>query len=158
MPSSSGITQGNWSVWDHERIHAGDECFLLKVGCGTTGIVKAGVITSEPYAGKDWSGRGRQTYYVDFEETVMINPDTLPILSGATLEDDITDFDWRGGHSGAVLDELQATIFRRLWKAYLRDNTALFQDRLALIAKRRMLNDQLYIAPKLWRQLCPETT
>ena len=150
-------TEGNWSVWDHERIHAGDECFLLKVGCGATGIVKAGVITSEPYADEDWSGQGRQTYYVDFKENMMVNPDALPILDSTTLEDNITDFDWHGGHSGVVLDELQTTIFRCLWKAYLRDNAPLFQERRDLIKRRRMLNDQLYLAPKIWRQLATDT-
>ena len=146
-------TQGDWSVWDHERIGKGDDCYLLKVGCGATGIVKAGRVTSVPYTGADWSGHGRVTYYVDFKETVMVNPDTLPILDSTTLEENIPDFDWRGGHSGVVLEEPQAEVFRRLWNGYLAENLALFTDRLERIASHGRHNDQLYVDPSLWRKL-----
>ena len=146
-------TEGNWSVWEHDRIHVGDECFLLKVGCGATGIVKAGVVTSAPYVSGDWSGHGRTIYYVDFESTVLVNPDTLPILDSTTLEENLPDFDWRGGHSGVVLDDTQATVLRRLWNGYLLENTTLFQSRFALIEQRKRHNDQLYVEPKLWKKL-----
>ena len=146
-------TEGNWSVWDYDRIKKGDHCFLLKVGCGMTGIVKAGTITSAPYSSADWSGQGRKVYYVDFRETVMVNPDTLPILDSTTLEENIPDFDWRKGHSGVILDEMQASIFQRLWDGYLLQNVPVFQDRLERIASRGMDNDQLYIEPKKWREL-----
>ena len=76
------ISSFNWSVWDYEKIHAGDRYFWVKLGYGAVGIVSAGIITSEPYEGQDWSGKGRKTFYVDFEPEVMINPDTLPILTG----------------------------------------------------------------------------
>ena len=66
MLNVSGLSDFNWSVWDYEQIHEGDKYYWLKVGqCGQVGIVGAGTITSEPYTGEDWSGKGIKTYYVE---------------------------------------------------------------------------------------------
>lgn len=124
----------NWSVWDHEIIEDGDVFYLLKVGdYGQIGIVGRGVITSDPYPGEDWSGKGRQTFYVDFAPECLINPDVLPILDAATLSAKIPDFEWTGGHSGLVLNENQAIALDGLWKEYLAKNK---QEMLRLSQKK----------------------
>ena len=119
----------NWSVWDHDLIHEGDRFFWVKVGMyGQTGIVSSGTITSEPYRDEDWSGKGRETYYVDFIPDVVINPDTLPILSCAELEKAIPDFEWSKGHSGLVLNDDQAQKLEQLWSAFLKKNEPAFGE------------------------------
>lgn len=117
----------NWSVWDWQEIHEGDRFYMVKVGMyGQTGIVASGEITSEPYKGEDWSGKGRETYYVDFLPDVLLNPDALPILTCRELEQAIPDFEWARGHSGLVLSDLQAQKLEEVWAAFLEKNKAVF--------------------------------
>ena len=137
---------GDWSVRDHEKIHAGDIFYMLKVGEGQTGIVKQGIITTEPASGGDWSGHGRVTYYCDYEAEIMINPDTFSLLTSEQLQEAIPDFDWFGGHSGVVLNEDQAAKLEKLWHKYLMSMMDEFRSRSELMEHRGMENDQIYIA------------
>ena len=139
---------GDWSVRDHERIHAGDIFYMLKVGKGQTGIVKRGIITTDPVTDEDWSGQGRVTYYCDYEAEIIINPDTFALLTSETLREAIPDFDWFGGHSGVVLHEAQAAKLEELWQRYLSDMADEFRSRCELMEKRGMINDQLYLSPE----------
>lgn len=143
----------DWSVWDHEKIKKGDRFFMLKVGCGTCGIVSAGTIISDPVEDADWSGKGRTVYYCDYYAELMVNPETLPIIGTAQLQANIPDFDWTGGHSGIVLTDDQAEILNQMYKAYLKENAPLFADRLDLMEKRRLTNDQLFLERQLRRKL-----
>lgn len=131
----------DWSVFEHEKIHEGDRVFWVKLGYGQTGIVASGYVIGEPYEGEDWSGKGRETYYVNFEPDVMLNPDTLPILSTQTLSEKIPDFEWNKGHSGMVLSSEQAKKLEKLWDDFLRDNESLFQH--AIVQQH---DDQIYVA------------
>ena len=108
----------NWSVWEHDKAHAGDRFFMVRCGNGNTGICMSGYFTSEPYKAKDWSGRGRETFYMDLEPDVMIHPDYLPILTTNELINAIPSFDWVGGHSGRLLEEKNAEKLERLWKQF----------------------------------------
>lgn len=141
-------TGGNWSIWEHNRVRQGDAFFLLKVGHGVTGIVAAGELTSEPCCDEDWSGRRRQTYYCDYCADVMLNPETFPILESSKLEALIPGFDWHGGHSGVILSPESGQRLITLFETYLQENAACFKDRLALIQRRRLQNDQCYFSPK----------
>ena len=123
----TGTCEFNWSVWDFDKIHAGDRFYWVKLGYGQTGIVSSGLITSEPYRDVDWSGKGRETYYVDFVPDVMLNPDTLPILTSHELSDAIPDFDWFKGHSGMVLSEDQALRLENVWQSFLEKNNGLLE-------------------------------
>ena len=141
--------EGDWSVRDHDRIHAGDRFYMLKVGKGQTGIVKRGVITTDPVTGGDWSGHGRVTYYCDYEAEFMINPDTFSLLTSEELREAIPDFDWFGGHSGVVLNEAQAARLEKLWQEYFLGMMDEFRSRFELLERRdNMVNDQLYLAPE----------
>lgn len=121
----------NWSVWNWQEIHKGDRFFMVKVGMyGQTGIVASGEVTSEPYKDEDWSGKVRETYYVDFQPDVLLNPDALPILSCRELERAIPDFEWARGHSGLVLTDLQAQKLEEVWAAFLAKNKTIFDNAL----------------------------
>lgn len=148
-----GDAESNWSIYEHDKVKAGDRFFMLKVGIGTCGIVASGEITSNPVVDEDWSGRGRKVYYSDYICDFMVNPEALPILESNVLEDDIPGFDWKGGHSGAVLDEERALVLQRLFDKYLHDNAVLFAERMQLIERRNMCNDQLYMDDALFDKL-----
>lgn len=135
----------NWSIWEYEQVRAGDEFYILKVGGGATGIVSTGLLTSEPYISGDWSGQGRKVYYCDYTAKLMLNPETMPILTSAALQEEIPDFDWQRGHSGAVLTPEQSQSFRTVWASYLNTAVPEFYRRLDFIDQRQLDNDQLYI-------------
>ena len=121
----------NWSVWEHDKARDGDKFFMVKVGPGTNGIVMSGEFTSEPYQGEDWSGKGRQVFYMDMELKEMIHPDRCPLLTSEELAKEIPDFVWTGGHSGQLLTEEQADKLQELWDKYLDDNAVIFAPRAA---------------------------
>ena len=123
----------NWSVWDYDQIHKGDRFYWLKVGqYGQIGIVGMGTVTSAPYTGEDWSGKGRETYYVNFFPELLLNPDALPILTADELTAAIPDFEWTGGHSGLVLTDAQAARLDALWADFLARNADPFDRAAAL--------------------------
>lgn len=135
----------NWSVWDWNEIHEGDRFFGVKVGMyGQTGIIASGTITSEPYKDEDWSGKGRETYYVDFQPEVLLNPDALPIMTCAELEKAIPDFDWAKGHSGLVLNDDQAQKLEEIWASFLAKNEMCFTEAL----NKRHQEDLIYMNRK----------
>ena len=76
---------GNWSVWEHDKAHKGDRFFMVRCGKGQTGICMSGRFRSEPYQDEDWSGKGREVYYMDLMADTVIDPDLLPILSTELL-------------------------------------------------------------------------
>lgn len=119
----------NWSVWEHEDAHAGDRFFMVRCGNGKTGICMSGYFSSDPYKDEDWSGRGRETYYMDLEPDVMIHPEYLPILTTSELVSAIPSFDWKGGHSGRLLDEKNAEILETLWRLFTEKNEEMFKIR-----------------------------
>jgi len=134
--------QFNWSIWDHDQVKEGDRFYWVKVGMyGQIGIVGCGTIASDCYPGEDWSGKGRETYYADLNPEVLINPDTLPILTAATLSARIPSFEWDRGHSGLVLTDEQAEELDKLWKEFLEEN----RDALERAASRKWgSHDQIY--------------
>lgn len=131
----------NWSVWAFDQIHKGDRYYWMKLGQGQMGLVGAGTIISEPYESEDWSGKGRKTFYVDFEPEIMINPDAMPILNVQTLNARIPDFEWDHGHSGLVLTDTQAEALDKLWKAYIEEHKAELEKKSE---RTEMENDLVY--------------
>ena len=121
----------NWSVWEHDKARDGDKFVMVKVGPGTNGVVMSGVLSSEPYRGQDWSGKGRVVFYMDMEIHNMIHPDKCPLLTSEALTAEISDFDWSGGHSGRVLTEEQGCKLDELLSKYLKENDEIFTPRAA---------------------------
>lgn len=119
----------NWSVWDFDKVHTFDRFYFVKLGYGATGIIGTGHITSEPYTGEDWSGKGRKIHYADYKPELMLNPDALPILTTQMLTARIPDFSWDHGHSGLVLNDEQAEKLDRLWEAFINEHQDEYQDK-----------------------------
>lgn len=116
----------NWSVWEHEKAHAGDRFFMVRCGIGNTGICMSGYFSSAPYQGEDWSGKGREIYYMNLEPDVMIHSEYLPILTTKELSEAIPSFDWTGGHSGRLLDKQDAEILENLWENFIDKHKDIF--------------------------------
>lgn len=118
----------NWSIWEHQSAKIGDRYVLVRCKnkrvpgqynqwgkplwepCAddTTGICMVGTFISNPYQGEDWSGKGRETYYVDLGIEHMSDPDECVIISTAELMAALPSFVWTGGRSGRLLDDVSA--------------------------------------------------
>lgn len=134
----------NWSVWEHEKASAGDRFFMVRCGNGNTGICMSGYFSSDPYQDEDWSGRGRVTYYMNLEPDAMIHPDYRPILPTSDLVKAIPSFDWKGGHSGRLLEEKNAAKLETLWASFLEQHEEMFEGRTF----RQEIDPQQYIIAK----------
>lgn len=126
----------NWSVWDHDRARSGDNFYMVKCGEGHTGIVMKGFFVSAPYEGDDWSGCGRQVFYMDLRPTCMIHPDRVPIISTEMLSQAIPGFEWDGGHSGLELPDEYARTLDRMWDEHVSCLGDVFDDERASLLLR----------------------
>lgn len=116
----------NWSIWDWQDVNFGDTVYLLCGGEGKTGICMRGTVTSDSYRDKDWSGKGRDTHYVDFFVNEMVNPEKGEILPTEELQKLFPNIEWTGGHSGILLDEVDATFLDVIYDRYLVDHRTQF--------------------------------
>ena len=116
----------NWAVWEHENASCGDRFFMVRCGECKTGICMSGYFASDPYKGEDWSGKGRELFYMDLDPDVMIHPDYRAILTTEELCRAIPDFDWTGGHSGRLLEAGLAEQLEAFRKKFLDDNEEVF--------------------------------
>lgn len=112
----------NWSIWDYEHAQKGDRYFMIRVGQGNTGIVQAGYLSSEPYKDQDWSGKGREIYYMDLAPEYYVNSDKFPFISVDELMQKLPGFDWTGGHAGRILPPELAEKLEQLWAEYILQN------------------------------------
>lgn len=108
----------NWPVWDHAQARVGDRFYMVRVGVAPRGVVMEGVFASEPYRGEDWSGRGRETYYVDLKINYMMDSRIAQMLSMEELERELPAFEWARGHSGRLLPEEMAVKLGELCRYY----------------------------------------
>ena len=116
----------NWSVWEHDKAHKGDRFFMVRCGEGKTGICMSGRFYSEPYRDEDWSGKGREVYYMDLMADTVIDPDLLPILTTEVLSENIPSFEWSGGHSGRLLSAEESEKLEQLWAEFLDEHEQIF--------------------------------
>ena len=82
----------------------------------------SGVFDSQPYEAEDWSGKGRQVYYIDMLPNVILDPENATILSTKELSVAIPTFNWEGGHSGRMLSQEQAQQLETMWESFLNEN------------------------------------
>ncbi|MBO7596082.1 MAG: NADAR family protein [Bacteroidales bacterium] len=131
----------NWSDWEHEKAKNGDSFFLVK--CGGTqnnGICMSGHFISDPYLGEDWSGQGREVYYMDMKIDVAINPLYFPVLPADELQKIFPNFDWTGGHSGRILPNIYSP--HSLWIRFLEKNMNIFKQQTYFDCSAFGLGDQ----------------
>ena len=112
----------NWSIWDWQDVREGDKVYMLRVGEGTTGIVMEGTVISDPYVAEDWSGKGRVTHYINIKLHRMMHPEKAVILGTEELAKDFPNIEWTKGHSGTLLDPLDASLLDKRFEQYLADN------------------------------------
>ena len=91
----------------------------------------SGTFSSKPYKGEDWSGKGRDVYYVNMDLGAMIHPDKEDILTTEELEKAIPGFEWNGGHSGRLLDKMSAGRLELIWQAYINGHKSMFESGMA---------------------------
>lgn len=101
---------GDWSIYEWEKAHEGDEYVMVRVGEGANGIVYHGVFLSEPYEGKDWAGTDKKRHYVDITIEHPCDPDH-PMVSIEQLSAAIPEINWAKGHSGEMLTDEQEKLF-----------------------------------------------
>ena len=133
----------NWSIYEWENAKIGDRFFMVRVGDGNTGIVMSGIFTSEPYTSRDWNRvrKTKEIHYIDMQPNFIVNPETMPIITTARLQEAIPDFEWSKGHSGILLSEHQARKLEALFSDYL-SSVSNQVDKENLAIKRLMdLND-----------------
>lgn len=119
----------DWSIYEWQKAHRGDRFFMVRVGDGNTGIMAAGRFTSEPYKGEDWSGKGREVYYMQMEFEAVFHPERADIIGTEELERELPDIDWRKGHSGQMLNKESAERMELMWRDYIGRNKALYMPR-----------------------------
>ena len=118
----------NWSVWEHEKAHKGDRFFMIRCGKeGPNGLVMSGYFKSEPYRGEDWSGRGREVYYMNLDLEYAGHPDSI-ILTPEILTKNFPDFDWFAGHSGRLFSAEDAPKLEMLFDVYLKQMMDRYSD------------------------------
>lgn len=110
-----GFSGLNWSVYEWEEAHKGDHFYMLRTGDDKAGIVFRGVFISDPYPGEDWAGNGKQRYYMDMDCYKCVPADQNPPINIELLEKEITEIDWRKGHSGELLSKEQADRLDEMW-------------------------------------------
>lgn len=110
----------NWSVYEYGMARKDDHFVMVRCGEGKTGVVMSGVFDSHPYPSEDWTGKGREVYYVDLKPNFIADPERATILTTERLDDSIGWFDWHGGHSGRFLNEDEEMKLEELLADYFK--------------------------------------
>jgi len=102
----------NWSVYDYQQARIGDRYIMVKSSMdGMNGIVLTGTFISEPFLDDDWSGKGREVYYMDMKVDNMADLRHGKLLaSNWLLEKIVPEIDWNKGHSGELMTESQTQL------------------------------------------------
>lgn len=120
-----------WSIYAWQQARKGDRFFMVYEGEGSTGIFAAGRFISQPYKGKDWSGKGREIYYVQMEFEAVFHPERSEIISTCDLEREVPNIDWRRGHSGELVDSETADKLELMWRDHIGRNKSMYLPRAA---------------------------
>ena len=119
----------DWSVNEWQKARKGDRFFMVRVGEGNTGVFAAGRFTSDPFKDEDWSGKGREVYYMQMEFEAVFHPERAEIITTEELERELPHLDWRKGHSGQMLDAESAERLELMWRDYVGRNKSLYLPR-----------------------------
>ena len=107
----------------------GDRFFMVRVGEGNTGIFAAGRFTTDPAQGEDWSGKGREVYYMRMDFEAVFHPERTEIISTEELERELPNIDWHKGHSGEMVDNETADRLELMWRDHIGRNKAMYLPR-----------------------------
>lgn len=120
----------NWSIFEHEKAHEDDRFIFIKVGYEKpTGVVGVGYFISDPYQDKDWSGQGRNIWYMDMEWESVIKPTSDKILKTHDLIEAIPEVTWSKGKAGVQVTPEIAQKIEALWAKHLEEvNGSVYGD------------------------------
>ena len=124
-PSDSGAMPDDfdWSIVEHEKAHEGDRFIFIRVGYEKpTGIVGVGFFKSEPYRGEDWSGQGRDIWYMAMEFDAVVNPESDKILPTAEIAALVPEINWTRGKAGVMVSPEIAARIMAAWDSHLCKN------------------------------------
>lgn len=150
----------DWSIRDHQLAHEGDRFFMVRcknkpvpgklnqwgkqlwepVIDDHTGVCMSGRFTSEPFRGEDWSGKGREVFYMKMFIDVAVNPDVMPVLKTSEIQAAIPGFDWKGGASGRLIDEESAEKLANLWEQFCKEH----KDEIYDSEVSAFIDDEMY--------------
>lgn len=119
----------DWSIHEWQSAHKGDRFFMLRVGEGNTGLFAAGRFTTEPYKSDDWSGKGREVYYMGMEFETIFHPERTEIITSEELRGELPNINWYNGHSGEMLDKESAERLEIIWRDFIGRNKAIYLPR-----------------------------
>lgn len=119
----------DWSVHEWQKARIGDRFFMVRVGDGNTGIFAAGRFTSNPVKGDDWSGKGRDIYYMNIEFEAVFHPERTEIITTEELESELPHISWRTGHSGECVDSETADKIELMWRDHIGRNKSIYLPR-----------------------------
>lgn len=122
----------DWSVYEWEKAEEGDRFFMMRVGEGRTGIFAAGYFTSDPYKSDDWSGKGREVYYMRMCFEAIFHPERTDIITIEELQRELPDINWEKGHSGELLTPNDAARLEQIWEEHLEKHMDDFKPRAVL--------------------------
>lgn len=125
----------NWSVHEWEKAQDGDRFFMLRVGEGKTGIFAAGHFISDPFKGEDWSGKGREVYYMTMEFDALFHPKRTEIITTEELQRALPNIDWEKGHSGELITTEDAECLNKMWNEHIKKHAEAFRPRAVMNTK-----------------------
>ena len=94
----------NWSIFEWEKLKAGDIFILLQVGTDCDGIAMIGKFSGKPYEADSWRNDGTKIHYANMNILDAFNlMDEIGLLS-YNFEEDFPEIDWHSGHSGTLVE------------------------------------------------------
>ena len=138
----------NWSIFEWEKLKAGDIFILLQVGTDCDGIAMVGKFSSPPYEAESWRNNGEKIHYADMSILDAFNlMDEIGLLA-LNFEEEFPEIDWHSGHSGTLVPKnvakkliecLVAVMMRRgRWNENAKKYFGLVHDKKPKIIKTRV--------------------
>lgn len=130
----TGRCSQRWSCGNTKSIQMGDRIFLLKLGTEPKGIIATGFATSTPFYERHWSGKNKDTLYINVDFEVLLNPEKEPVLTLDILKTgNLAIQNWSPMGSGnsikhEIVDELEAIWFEFLTTQKIRHNPFIPSD------------------------------
>lgn len=118
----NGYLRERWSVISHRQIKPDDRVFLIRLGIEPKGIIASGIVVSEPYLSKHWSGEDKMVYRVDVDFDAILNAEYESIISLDRLKKGkFKNTNWTTQSSGILIEDDVAIELNEIWRELLSD-------------------------------------
>jgi 5-methylcytosine-specific restriction protein A len=109
-----GRCAGRWSCGNARQISAGERFFLLRQGRDPAGVVGSGFVTSDPFSGVHWLGRG-SAWFVNIEFDCLLDTPAIRRLELLRGAESLRAKVWATQASGVRIPALTAAALERRW-------------------------------------------